>query len=117
MTEETKSAQSEEEWETVECQLWKPEAEGDEIRGIYKEKTRGQYGKDVYYLECDDGVYDVFSTTILEQKMRGCNPGDEIKIRYDGETETQSGRTMKGFTVFRKKRKSPYKGADTSLPF
>ena len=99
-------------WEEVkdpEDSIWRPEAIGDEISGIYlcKENDVGIYHSNKYTLETDNGEVDVFGSAVLDKKFDDIPIGYEVKIVYQGEKPSKPPKKpFKLFQVFKRSVKS-----------
>lgn len=83
---------------------WKGEYVGETLIGEYigKKENIGQYNQEVYEILDDDGtVWDVFSNTVLKNKMAELSHGDVIKIVYEGVRTGQNGRDYKYYSVYK----------------
>ncbi len=75
---------------------------GDEITGKIAGITEGNYeDSDGYIIEIDEDTGRIVWTSAvqLKSKLGKLDVGDLVKIIYDGESETDTGRLMKNFTV------------------
>jgi hypothetical protein len=105
-------------WEEVkdpEDSVWRPEAIGDEISGIYlrREDDVGMYHATKYTLETDDGEMDVFGSTVLDNKFKDVPIGYEVKIVYQGEKPSKPPKKpFKLFQVFKRSVNPEVKGTD-----
>lgn len=97
-----------EEWTSTDPKPWKPEDEGDSIQGklLRKREKSGKYDGEAYTIESDDGLYVVFGTTVLEDRMKLVQPGDLVKIVYKGTTKSDKGNDTKLFEVLFKRKSS-----------
>ena len=89
-------ASNENEWVSVEPEIWKPEKEGDSVEGvlILKREKSGKFNKESYYIENKDRSYLVFGTTVLENRMRLVNVGDVVRIVFEGVKKNQRDEDM-----------------------
>jgi hypothetical protein len=72
-------------YKKVEDKIFKFEEINDSIEGtLLSKETSGIYDNEVYKIETKDGVFTVFSTTVLSSQMTAVNIGDKIKIVYMG---------------------------------
>ena len=92
------------EWVSVEPEIWKPEQAGDSIEGvlIYKRERGGKFNKESYYLENSGKSFMVFGTTVLENRMKLVDVGDFIKIEYKGLEKNKRNEDTKIFQVFKR---------------
>ena len=75
---------------------------GDELSGKIAGITEGDYeDSDGYIIEIDEDTGRIVWTSAvqLKSKLGKLDVGDPVKIIYDGESETDTGRLMKNFTV------------------
>ena len=93
--------ETEQEWISTDPKPWKPEKEGDTLQGklVRKKEKGGKYASEAYTIEGEDGLYVVFGTAVLEDRMRLVQPGDLVRIIYKGTTESDKGNDTKLFTV------------------
>lgn len=92
-------------WEEVNDvnSVWRPEATGEEIIGIYKSKETdvGQYKSKIYTLETDEGEKEVYGSKGLDGKFVDIPIGYEVKIVYKGEKPMPAPKkAFKMFQVF-----------------
>jgi hypothetical protein len=95
----------EQEWETVERGIWKPAIYGDKIEGKYIEKKEnlGPNKSNAYLLQTDEGVFLVWGTAILDDRMNAVNIGDFIRVTYKGTNKNGKGQNVKIFLVEKKR--------------
>ena len=98
--------EAEQEWISTDPKPWKPEAEGDTIQGrlVRKREKGGKFDSEAYTIESEDGLYVVFGTAVLEDRMKLVQPGDLVRITYKGTKESDKGNDTKLFAVDFKRR-------------
>ncbi|MCE7697827.1 MAG: hypothetical protein K8E24_002985 [Methanobacterium paludis] len=94
-------------WEEVNDvnSVWRPEATGEEIIGVYKSKETdvGQYKSNIYTLETDDGEREVYGSKGLDGKFADIPIGYEVRIVYKGEKPmAPPKKPFKMFQVFKR---------------
>ena len=84
--------------------IWKPENADEWISGEYFDIDEGigvKGDSTMYHIRDSDGVHwKVWSTTVLESKMKKVDVGRTIKIAYKGKHQGKSGNFYKVFNVF-----------------
>lgn len=90
-----------EKWIEIEPKMWKPENEGDIIKGILtkKEQEVGENKNNLYHLETEDGSTSVWGSKGLDDLMLYVKVGDIVRITYKETKELKGGRTFKVFKV------------------
>ena len=81
------------EWTTVEPLTWKPEAEGDSITGVLiarEVKTEDLSAR--YSLENEQGLWLVWGSAVLDDRMKYVSIGDKIRITFKGEVANKNPR-------------------------
>lgn len=89
-------------WKTIEPTVWKPEQEGDNIMGVLvnKEPKDEQTGMSArYYIENENGMYFVWGTAVLEDRMQYVKVGDKIRITFTGKTKNKRNQTVNLYRV------------------
>ena len=90
------------EWKTIEPGVWKPEKEGDNIIGVLinKEPKDEQTGFSArYYLENEKGMFFVWGSTVLDDRMQYVKAGQKTKITFEGKTKNKRGQNVNLFRV------------------
>ena len=90
------------EWKTIEPGVWKPEKDGDNIIGVLvnKEPKDEQAGLSArYYLENENGMFFVWGSTVLDDRMQYVKVGQKIKITFEGKTKNKRGQNVNLFRV------------------
>ena len=97
----------EEDWKKVEIgNMWsyKEAKIGDEIIGVYigKKENVGDNNSNVYTLDCNGEIKDVWGSTVLDIRMQHIKIGEEVKIVYLGqlESEKRKGKSYHNFDIF-----------------
>jgi hypothetical protein len=103
-----KKKMSDDGFEKIEPNVWKPINEGDEIMGtLIKSEKSANYDNKVYSLETEEDGQTVhkvvFGTTVLDDRMGYIKEGDEVKIVYKGTQKNKKGQDTKIYEVFKKK--------------
>jgi len=84
-----------------ESDIWKPEEAGEQLTGILEAREQtGQWKNLAYKIRADGEIRTLFGTKILNDKMSKILIGANIKIVYNGEKKSQSGRIYKDWSVF-----------------
>lgn len=96
------------EWKSTQSDVFNFENEGDTIEGKLVNIRDGNYLRQngekskVYDLETSEGTKTVFGTSVIERAMGAVAIGQQVKITYQGTTQTKNGRPVKLFDVFYK---------------
>jgi len=83
--------------------------EKPKFRGVFLDKKENQGDENnstIYNFTMDDGsIVGFWGSTVLDTKLRRVQEGDEVKIEYVGEVESQKkkGRKYKDFKVWIRK--------------
>jgi hypothetical protein len=90
------------EWKTIEPGVWRPEKEGDEIVGVLvgkepKNELSGISAK--YHIETDKGMFFVWGSTVLDDRMQYVKVNQKIRITYEGKTKNKRGQDVNLFRV------------------
>jgi hypothetical protein len=94
---------SDEGWQPMEQEspFWKPEEEGENIKGTVKEERESKHGT-AFAVETEDGERLVGAYTALEDQLRDCiDEKEEVVIIYTGEAQGQNG-AYKTFEIMEK---------------
>jgi len=89
---------------------WRPEEAGEYIIGRYITTEEGK-GKGEGYLfhyirDTNSEERSIFGCTTLNSKLKTIDPGDIIKIVYNGIKTSERGRNYKDFTILKPKIES-----------
>lgn len=95
---------NEEEWEDQTGNIWKIENEGDTIKGKVVSIKKGKFDWNNYQLETEDGIFTVFGSSVLQNRMAGIEEGDTVKIVFQGLQKNKAGQDMKMFQVLKLKK-------------
>ena len=88
-------------FQKIDAILWKPIKSGDEIIGkLLKVETGKKYNNQVYTLETRDGLANIFSTAVLQDRMKYVEIGSKVKIVFNGNAPNKKGQETKMFEVF-----------------
>lgn len=88
-------------FQKVEAILWKPTKSGEEIIGkLLKVETGKKFDNQVYTLETKDGLANIFSTAVLQDRMKYVEVGQKVKIVFNGNAPNKKGQDTKMFDVF-----------------
>ena len=82
--------------------MWKPEKEGDNIIGILvnKEPKDEESGLSArYYLENQEGMFFVWGCAVLDDRMQYVNPGEKVRITYEGKTTNKRNQKVNLYRV------------------
>ena len=85
-------------WKIIEPGVWKPDQSGDTVEGVLvnvipKDENGGMSAR--YYLETKDGMFFVWGSTVLDDRMQYVKTGQEIRITYDGQDTNKKGQKVK----------------------
>jgi len=89
-------------YEDVEQMFWLPENPEDSISGIYisKQEGVGENHSNIYNLKTSKGnVVSVWGSTVLDQKLKLVEIGDDIKIIFVGKVKPEGKREYKDFRL------------------
>ena len=90
-------------FEEIKSEAWKPEQEGDQIRGILIQKQPKEVELGARYtIENKEGVHLVWGSAILDDRMERVNIGNELIIRYEGKKKLEGGRSCNLYKVFKR---------------
>ena len=90
------------EWKTIEPGVWKPEQEGEQITGVLVSKTPKDEKTGLsarYYLETEAGMFFVWGTAVLDDRMQYAKIGDKVRITFEGKTTNKRNQTVNLFKV------------------
>ena len=90
------------EWKTIEPGVWKPVRENEQITGILvskepKDEITGLSAR--YYLETKAGMFFVWGTAVLDDRMKYVKIGQKVRITFGGKTTNKRGQTVNLFKV------------------
>jgi len=80
---------------------WKPEKEGDKIKGVFisKDEGVGDFDSTVYHLDVEGTPMGVWGSAALNPKMVGIKPGTLVEIEFTGTAPSKKGADTKLFKV------------------
>ena len=89
-------------WKTIEPGVWRPVTEGDQIIGVLvskepKNDVSGISAK--YYIDTGKGMFFVWGSTVLDDRMQYVKVNQKIRITYEGKTKNKRGQDMNLFRV------------------
>jgi len=98
------------EWEDVKPNnenVWSYNNPEEFIDGVLiaKKSNIGPNNSNTYHLENKEGIFMVWGTTILDDRMLAIKIGERVKIIYKGTEKNQKGQDTKLFQVQRTKDK------------
>lgn len=87
-------------WKTIDPGTWKPEKEGDSIEGVLIDKTpkTADVGAK-YHIENQDGMFLVWGSAILDDRMKYVNVGDEVRVVFKGKAKNKKGQDVNLYDV------------------
>ena len=90
------------EWKTIDPGVWKPEKESEQITGVLvskepKDEITGLSAR--YYLETKAGMFFVWGTAVLDDRMKYVKIGHKVRITFEGKTTNKRGQTVNLFKV------------------
>ncbi len=73
------------EWKTIEPGVWKPQHTGEQITGVLiskepKDEKTGLSAR--YYLETEAGMFFVWGTAVLDDRMQYAKIRDRVRITF-----------------------------------
>ena len=98
------------EWKTIEPGVWKPEKKSEQITGVLvsKEPKDEITGLSVrYYLETKAGMFFVWGTAVLDDRMKYVKIGQKVRITFEGKTTNKRSQTVNLFKVEVAERPDP----------
>ncbi len=90
------------EWQTIEPGIWKPETEGDQIAGdlVNKEPRDEAAGTSArYYIENPDGMFLVWGSAVIDDRMQYVKIGQKMRITFEGHTKNKKNQQVNLFKV------------------
>jgi hypothetical protein len=90
------------EWKTIEPGVWKPEKENDQITGVLvskepKDEKTGLSAR--YYLDTKAGMFFVWGTAVLDDRMQYAKVGNKVRITFEGKTTNKRNQSVNLFKV------------------
>ncbi|MFC1895645.1 hypothetical protein ACFL0Q_03140 [Thermodesulfobacteriota bacterium] len=91
-----------EKWKTIEPGIWKPEQKGEDITGVLvskapKDENTGYSAR--YYLDTTKGMYLVWGSAVIDDRMQYVKIGDKIRITFEGKTKNKRNQDVNLFTI------------------
>jgi len=90
------------EWKTIEPGVWKPEKENEQITGmlVSKEPKDEKTGLSArYYLDTKAGMFFVWGTAVLDDRMQYAKVGNKVRITFEGKTTNKRNQSVNLFKV------------------
>ena len=89
-------------WKTIEPNVWRPKDKGDQIIGALvnkqpKDETTGLSAR--YQIENKEGMFLIWGSAVLDDRMQYAKIGDKIRITFDGKTKNKRNQDVNLFTV------------------
>jgi hypothetical protein len=91
-----------EEWKSIEPGVWKPQKHGEQIMGVLVSKVPEDENTGFsarYYLDTPNGMFFLWSTAVLEDRMQYVKIGDKIRITFEGKTKNKRNQDVNLFKV------------------
>jgi hypothetical protein len=90
------------EWQTIEPGVWRPENKGDQINGVLvsKEPKHEPNGLSArYYIENQDGMFLVWGSAVIDDRMQYVKIGQKVRITFEGRTKNKKNQQVNLFKV------------------
>ena len=89
-------------WKTIEPNVWRPKEKGDCIIGALvnkqpKDETTGLSAR--YQIENQEGMFLIWGSAVLDDRMQYAKIGDKIRITFDGKTKNKRNQDVNLFIV------------------
>ena len=89
-------------WKTIEPNVWRPKEKGDHIIGALvnkqpKDEITGLSAR--YQIENPEGMFLIWGSAVLDDRMQYAKIGDKIRITFDGKTKNKRNQDVNLFTV------------------
>ena len=89
-------------WKTIEPNVWRPKEKGDYIIGALvnkqpKDETTGLSAR--YQIENQEGMFLIWGSAGMDDRMQYAKIGDKIRITFDGKTKNKRNQDVNLFTV------------------
>ena len=89
-------------WKPIEPNVWKPKEAGDSITGVIvskspKDDTTGLSAK--YQLQNEIGMFLVWGSAVLDDRMQYVSVGSRIRITFNGKTKNKRNQEVNLFKV------------------
>jgi len=89
-------------WKPIEPKVWKPKEAGEYIIGVVVSKTPkdDQTGLSAkYQLENEQGMFLIWGSAILDDRMQYVAVGSKVRITYNGKTKNKRNQDVNLFRV------------------
>ena len=89
-------------WKTIEPNVWRPKEKGDHIIGALvnkqpKDEITGLSAR--YQIENQEGMYLIWGSAVLDDRMQYAKIGDKIRITFNGKTKNKRNQDVNLFRV------------------
>jgi len=89
-------------WKPIEPNVWKPKETGESIIGVVvnktpKDESTGLSAK--YQLENDRGMFLIWGSVVLDDRMQYVAVGSKVRITYNGKTKNKRNQEVNLFRV------------------
>ena len=89
-------------WKTIEPNVWRPKEKGDHIIGALvnqqpKDEITGLSAR--YQIENQEGMFLIWGSAVLDDRMQYAKIGDKIRITFDGKTKNKRNQDVNLFRV------------------
>ena len=89
-------------WKTIEPNIWRPKEKGDYIIGALvnkqpKDEITGLSAR--YQIENQEGMFLIWGSAVLDDRMQYAKIGDKIRITFDGKTKNKRNQDVNLFRV------------------
>jgi hypothetical protein len=105
------------EWQAIEPGVWRPENEGDQISGVLVSKEPRAEASGIsarYYIENQDGMFLVWGSAVIDDRMQYVKIGQKVRITFEGRTKNKKNQQVNLFKV--EVAKTPYTEITESGP-
>ena len=89
-------------WKPIEPSVWKAKEAGDCIVGVLvnkspKDENTGLSAR--YQVENQDGMFLIWGSAVLDDRMQYAKIGDKVRITYDGKTKNKRNQDVNLYKV------------------
>ena len=89
-------------WKTIEPNVWRPKEKGDHIIGALvnkqpKDEITGLSAR--YQIENQEGMFLIWGSAVLDDRMQYAKIGDKIRITFNGKTKNKRNQDVNLFRV------------------
>jgi hypothetical protein len=89
-------------WKPIEPNVWKPKEIGESIIGVIvnktpKDESTGLSAK--YQLENERGMFLIWGSAVLDDRMHYVDVGSKVRITYNGKTKNKRNQDVNLFIV------------------